>query len=83
MTKGQLLVNALADQLVETFNNNKMATREWFVKEIRRKYPQLDIPTLDLTVGMWLNNVVNQGILQRIRGKFYTPGNNYCKNKEI
>ena len=77
--KAVTLAETLTAKLMMVFTASKMVARKWLVDEIRRDYPHLVTPRLDLIVGILLNGLVDHGTLQRVQGRFYAPGKRFCK----
>lgn len=68
------LYDAIVDELMEAFNKQNMPNRKYIRERIKQKHSHLIHPQLDLYIGRILNKLVTDGLLQRISGKYYAPG---------
>jgi len=73
------LADAITTCMMELFRAGNMFKRAALVMIIKKRYPRLVYPRLDLDIGQALNRLIHTGELQRIAGSFYAPGKRYCR----
>lgn len=73
------LAGPLVDELLYFFQRKECPSRSALVDRVKQNHRELVHPKLDLEIGMALNHLVKTGVLRRFHGKFYAPGEDYCK----
>ena len=73
-------LTVLTEILLEIWKEGKvLPTRKYIVNRMRKQgpYSVFCYPTLELEVAKHLNHLVDVGIVSRINGKHYIPGERY------
>ena len=73
------LASAVSDIVLGSFKNGNAPSRAYVMEQLRREYPKLTHPRVEVTIALCLNDMVDCGIFERHDGKFYAPSKKYLE----